>query len=139
MWELTEIVAPKVMAEWESLAYRMRYSPEEVKAFKRDSQDVKECCKKLFDNWLTTAHGPKPKTYLTLLNCIKKIDELTSTSEVIEKELIKGKDGGVTVTLMYYYNSSYKFLCTVHVKSFLVYLILCFSQMTKIHEIFSIK
>ena len=95
MWELTKIVVPKVMAEWESLAFCMRYRPEEVKAFKRDTQDVKERCKNLFDNWLTTAHGPKPKTYRTLLNCIKKINKLTSVSEVIEKELIKGKDEGV--------------------------------------------
>ena len=92
MWELTEFVAPKVMAEWESLAYCMRYSPEEVEAFRRDSKDLKECCKKLFGNWLTTAHGPKPKTYLTLLKHIKKIDVLTTASEAIEKELIKGKD-----------------------------------------------
>ena len=91
MWELTEIVAPKVMAEWESLAYCMRYSPEEVRAFRRGSEDLKERCKMLFDDWLTTAHGPKPKTYLTLLKHIKKIGNLTTASEAIEKELIKGK------------------------------------------------
>ena len=92
MWELTEFVAPKVMAEWESLAYCMRYTSEEVKAFRTDSKDVKECCKKLFDNWLTTAHGPEPKTYLTLLKHIKKINNLTTASEAIEKKLIEGKN-----------------------------------------------
>lgn len=91
MWELTEIVAPKVMAEWESLAFCMRYRPEEVKAFRRGSEDLKECCKKLFDNWLTTAHGPEPKTYLTLLIHIKKIDNLAAASEAIKKKLIEGK------------------------------------------------
>ena len=92
MWELTKIVTPKVMAEWESLAYCMRYTPEEVKAFSKSSQDLKECCKNLFTNWLTTGHGPKPKTYLTILNHIKKIDNLATASEAIEIELIEGKD-----------------------------------------------
>ena len=90
MWELTKIVTPRVMANWESLAYCMRYCTEEVMAFRRDSQDLKECCKNLFENWLTTNHGPAPKTYLTLLNHIKKVDNLTSTSEAIEEELIEG-------------------------------------------------
>ena len=91
MFELTEIVAPRVMAEWESLAYCMRYTPTEVAAFKKDARDLKGCCTNLFNNWVTTGHGPKPKTYRTLLKHIKKIDSLTMASEEIEKELIKGK------------------------------------------------
>ena len=39
MWELTQIVIPKIKAEWESLAYCMRYNPQEVNGFKKDSQD----------------------------------------------------------------------------------------------------
>ena len=91
MWEITKIVIPKIMADWESLAYCMRYTPQEVEAFRRDSQDLKQCCKNMFVNWLSTAHGPTPKTYQTLLKHIKKIDNLTTASEEIEKELIKGK------------------------------------------------
>ena len=92
MFELIEIVAPKMMAEWESLAYCMRYTTAEVAAFKKDAKDLKECCRNLFDNWLTTSHGPKPKTYQTLLEHIKKIDNLKAASEAIEKGLIEGKD-----------------------------------------------
>ena len=92
MFELIEYVAPKMMAEWESLAFCMRYTTTEVAAFKKDTKDLKECCRNLFDNWLTTSHGPKPKTYQTLLKHIKKIDNLKAASEAIEKRLIEGKD-----------------------------------------------
>ena len=85
MFELTEIVAPRMMAEWETLAFCMRYSTEEVAAFKKDAKDLKECCTKLFNNWLTTGHGPEPKTYQTLLKHIKKINNLAAASVEIEK------------------------------------------------------
>ena len=90
MFELTEIVIPKIKAEWERLAYRMRYTTQEVKAFKRDSQDSAECCTNLLDDWISTGHIPIPKTYQTLLKYIRKIDKLTTASETVEKELIKG-------------------------------------------------
>ena len=50
MFELTEIVIPKIKAEWESLAYCMRYTTQEVKGIKKDSKDSAECCKNLLDN-----------------------------------------------------------------------------------------
>ena len=91
MWELTQIVIPKIKAEWESLAFCMRYTTQEVNGFKRDSQDCGECCKILLDNWINTGHGPKPKTYQTLLKHIKKIYNLTAASEAVEEKLIEGK------------------------------------------------
>ena len=90
MWELTKIVIPKIMSEWESLAFCMRYRPEEVEVFRKE-QNLKDCCKKLFTNWLTTGHGPKPKTYQILLKHIKEVEALKAVSEVIEKELTEGK------------------------------------------------
>ena len=92
MFELIQFVIPKILAEWETVAYAMRYDPNNIQAFKGDTHDANECCKKLFSNWITTSHGPTPKTYQTLLNHIKKIDNLKAASEAIEKELIKGKD-----------------------------------------------
>ena len=90
MFELTKIVIPKIKAEWESLAYSMRYTTQEIKGFKKDSQDSAECCRNLLDNWISTGHRPKPKNYQTLLKYIKKIDNLTAASETVEKELIEG-------------------------------------------------
>ena len=92
MFELTEIVVPKIKAEWESLAYCMRYTPEEVNGFRKDSQDCGERCKNLFTNWISTGHDPKPKTYQTLLKHIKKIDKLTAAYETVAEELIKGNN-----------------------------------------------
>ena len=95
MWELINIVIPNIMHEWEALAFCMKYTPGEVESFRKDSKDLTECCTKLFKNWLITNHGPKPKTYQTLLKYIKKIKELTAASEIIEEELIKGKLGQI--------------------------------------------
>ena len=92
MFELTEIVAPKIKAEWESVAFCMRYTTSEVAAFKKDAKDSKESCRNLFNDWLITSHGPKPKTYQTLLKHIKRINNLTVASEEIEKDLIKGRN-----------------------------------------------
>ena len=64
---------------------------------------------KLFINWLTTSHGPKPKTYQTLLKHIKKIDNLAVASEAIEKDLIKGRKWSKYFSYClctYYYSAS---------------------------------
>ena len=90
MWELIQIVIPKIKAEWKKVAFCMRYNPGDVNGFQKDSQNVEGCCEKLFENWLTTNHGPEPKTYQTLLNHIKKVDSLAAASKAIEKELIEG-------------------------------------------------
>ena len=66
MFELNQIVIPRVMVHWKDLAYSMRYSIGDVQAFNKDGRDVRECCQELFTNWLTTAHGPTPKSYQTL-------------------------------------------------------------------------
>ena len=99
MWELERFVIPKVKAEWKDLAYCMRYQPEEVEAFRKDSKDLQECCEKLLTDWLTTSHDLKPKTYKRLLKYIKKIDKLTAVSKTIEKNLIKGKSNKITYTM----------------------------------------
>ena len=90
MFELTEKVIPNIKDEWESLAYCMRYTTQDIKGFKKDTQDSAECCKNLLNNWISTGHGPKPKTYQTLLKRIKKINNLAAASEAVEKELIEG-------------------------------------------------
>ena len=92
MWELINIVIPKIKAKWQDVAFRMRYEPLEVYAFAKESRDdLKECCIKLFTNWLTTSHPPTPKTWRTLLEHLKCVDELTAATEQIEKELISSK------------------------------------------------
>ena len=93
MWELIKFVIPKIVDKWEILAYCMRYEPGQVQTFMSGGyHDPQECCKKLFIDWITTDHGPTPKTYRTLLHHLKEINELTAATEIIERDLIQGKD-----------------------------------------------
>ena len=91
MWELITIVIPKIKAKWQDVAYCMRYEVLEVDAIATESHDFKECCMKLFTNWLKTSHPPTPKTWQTLLDRLECVDELTAVVEQIEKELISSE------------------------------------------------
>ena len=92
MWKLIKIVIPKVKVYWKELAFCMKYSIETVEAFDRDGKDLYESCLKLFIDWLNSSHGPTPKTYKTLLEHIKEVDNLTTASREIKMELIICKD-----------------------------------------------
>ena len=102
MYELIKNVIPKIKAHWKDVAYAMNFSFGEVHAFDNEGRDLEERCKKLFTNWITTGHGPTPKTYETLLQYIKKVDDLTAACEEIEKELIKGNDKGLALNNDYF-------------------------------------
>ena len=86
------MVIPKVKASWVELAYSMHYEIDAVRGFERDGKSLDERCRKLFEDWLTTGQGCTTKTWQTLLQCIKQVNELTATVEEIEKELIKCKE-----------------------------------------------
>ena len=74
-------------AEWVDLAYSMDYDIVTVKAIKRNCNDLEECCKKLFEDWLSTDHGAAPKTWSTLLQKIKDVDSLAAAVDDIKREL----------------------------------------------------
>lgn len=56
MNELLNIVIPKIKAYWKDVAYSMKYETYEVDAIETESHNLKECCVKLFTDWLTTSH-----------------------------------------------------------------------------------
>ena len=87
MWNLIKIVIPRVQAYWEDLAYAMQYDVNSVKTIRENCHDCEKCCRRLFEDWITTSHGIAPKTWLTLLERMKEVDSLISVSEDIEKEL----------------------------------------------------
>ena len=87
MWKLIKIVIPKIQAEWEEFAYSMQYDVNMVKTIRKDCTNSEICCKKLFEDWLTTSRGIAPKTWYTLLERIKEVTSLQSVAEAIEKEL----------------------------------------------------
>ena len=92
MWDLINIVIPKVKASWVELAYSMGYSVNDVRGFERDGRSLDEQCRKLFEDWLTTGRGCTPKTWQTLLKQIRQVNDLTAAAEEIEKELINCKE-----------------------------------------------
>ena len=85
MCDLITIVIPKIQAEWEDVAFSMRYDVAAVKAFKEDCHDCKKCCRKLFEDWLDSSRGVTPKTWSKLLGRIKAVNSLKA--EDIVKEL----------------------------------------------------
>ena len=92
MIKLTKIFIPKIKTHWRNLAYAMGYDSAYTHAFYEDGRNLAERCERLLINWLETDHGPTPKTYQTLLEHIKQIDDLTAASEEIKEKLIKGKE-----------------------------------------------
>ena len=85
MFDLIKIVIPKIMNEWEDVAHAFRYDLATVIAIKQDKREnLKECCKEFFMDWLTTNHGAVvgPKTWSTLLDVLRSIDDIAA--DIIE-------------------------------------------------------
>ena len=92
MEDLNAIVIPRIQAYWEDFAYALRYKIHTVTAIQEKyREDPKKCCKGLLLDWLTTANGKSPKTWNTLLDALRKVNELTSVTREIEEELSKLK------------------------------------------------
>ena len=86
---LIKFVIPNVKAHWEDIAYAvLEYDVPFVKAIRQKHQnDVKACCQELFEDWVTTEHGIKPKTWSKLLCQLRQIEELTFAIEKIKEKL----------------------------------------------------
>ena len=79
MADINKIVIPRIQAEWEQVAFALRYSIPKVKAIKENNQYSKKCCLELFVDWLSTDHGAGPKTWSTL------IETTVATNEIIDE------------------------------------------------------
>jgi len=88
MGHLIQFVIPKIKASWEDVAYVLLYEIEEVEGIKAQPQnDVKSCCMRLLVNWLSTGNKAHPKTWATLLEKLKTLEELAAAVDYIEKKL----------------------------------------------------
>ena len=87
MWNLTKIVIPKIKARWEDVAYSMGYDVYFVEATKEEFSKLDKRCRQVFTDWLTTSHGPTPKTWEILLSKLKDVNDLVAAVESIEKAL----------------------------------------------------
>ena len=81
MFDLTKIVVPKIMNEWEYIAEAFRYDLATIKAIKeKETEDAKKCCREFFKDWLMTNNGANagPKVWSTLLDTLKEVDEISA-------------------------------------------------------------
>ena len=85
MFDLTKIVIPKIMNQWEYIAEAFRYDLPTIKAIsEKEGKDAKQCCREFFKDWLMTNNGAKagPKVWSTLLSTLKQVDEISA--DIIE-------------------------------------------------------
>ena len=88
MADILKIVIPKIAAQWEDVAYALRYKIETVYIIKeKHNGEPKACSRGLFIDWLSTNHGAEPKLWSVLLEKLGEIEELKTAAEEIEKEL----------------------------------------------------
>ena len=90
MGDLIEIVIEKIQADWEEVAFVLRFKIHEVNNIKKKcKEDPRKCCQELFIKWLQAGCGIGPKTWATLLDKLKKIPQLAAVTEDIKLELLK--------------------------------------------------
>ena len=90
MGDINKIVVPQINAEWEAVAYALRYKISTVQTIKtKNIENPKKCCQELFVDWLSTDRGVGPKTWSTLLEKLKEVEDLTAAANKIMKELEK--------------------------------------------------
>ena len=61
MWNLIDIVIPRIQADWEDLAYPMQYDVHTVKTIAKDAGDSRKCCRRLLEDWITMSNSVAPK------------------------------------------------------------------------------
>ena len=86
MKDLHKTVFPKIAAEWKIVADFLDYDIPTVNLFaETGKEDPIKCSIELFTDWLTTDNGLAPKTWSTLIETVKEIDQLSGVGEHIEK------------------------------------------------------
>ena len=81
MFELSKIVIPKIMNEWEYIAEAFRYDIPMIRAIKeKERGDPRKCCREFFIDWLQSNHGAEagPKVWSTLLKALEEVDEIAA-------------------------------------------------------------
>ena len=87
---LVKYVIPRIAHKWRTVADFLDYddhtSTIEIIAEKHRDDSVK-CCDGLLRDWLSTDHGAAPKTWNTLIEALKEIDQLRTAVSEIERDL----------------------------------------------------
>ena len=92
MPDINKIVIPRIQAEWEDVAYALCYKITKVKDIRTKFKNSKKCCQILFEDWLSTDCGARPKTWSTLVNKLSTVKDLIAARNEIMNELEKLAD-----------------------------------------------
>ena len=93
MIELTKIVTPRIMNQWEYVAEALYYDIATIEAIKQKGrEDPKQCCREFFKDWLTSNNGTGPKVWSTLIDALKDVDGIsTDIIDDIVKQVLQLK------------------------------------------------
>jgi len=95
---LTKTVVPKVAHLWIKVAWQLELDDARVNIIKRKCQgDPEDCCEEMFDYWLYSSDGIKPKQWDKLLEALKEISKLTASTEQIETELMELSQNSISM------------------------------------------
>jgi len=87
---MKKYIIPKIAARWMDVADFLDYKIETIELIKQKHHgDGEQCCDGLIRDWLSTDHGVGPKTWGTLIERLKEIEQLAIATSDIEKELTK--------------------------------------------------
>ena len=87
---LHEVVIPRIAADWSLVADYLEYEVEDKKLIrKKHCNDPLECCVELLEDWLSSDRGVSPKSWSKLIEVLRQIKSLTSTTERIVEDLAK--------------------------------------------------
>ena len=85
---LHEIVVPRIAAEWDVVAIYLGYEVEYKQLIRqRCHHDPERCCLELLEDWLSSNRGVTPKSWSKLIEVLRKIKDLTATTEKIIEDL----------------------------------------------------
>ena len=88
MGDLIIMVIPFLKADWEDVAYLLKFKANTIKSIKESHHnDPRKCCRELLVDWLETHRGVRPKDWGTLLNTIAASEDFTKIAEGILEEL----------------------------------------------------
>ena len=93
MFQLSKIVIPKIMNEWELVAEAFLYDIPTIRAIKeKERGDPRKCCREFFIDWLQTNRGAEagPKVWSTLLKTLKEVNDIAA--ETIQDITAKVKE-----------------------------------------------
>ena len=87
---LHEVVIPRIAADWSLVADYLEYEVEDKKLIREKChRDPLKCCVELLEDWLSSDKGVSPKCWSKLIEVLRQIKSLKSTTEKIVEDLAK--------------------------------------------------